>query len=141
MVTTTTEFINAILPNVEVSYDFDEFWCDIDENIINVGMDTDTYGDRLIQQFIFEKFGVKMNPFLIGVLHEIGHFMTYDEELDKDRSILYYMIQINYTVAQLKEYSYMYFSIPAEFEATKWAVNYYLSHKEYCDNFIKEIGL
>ena len=66
--------------------------------------------------------------------------MTYDECLDKDRSILYYMLQLNYDEQRIIEYSEMYFQIPSEFEATKWAVNYYLSHKKFCDNFLKEIG-
>ena len=65
--------------------------------------------------------------------------MTYDEELDKDRSVLYYMLQLSYNVDKLDEFSYMYFSIPSEFEATKWAVNYYLSNKEYCDDFMRQM--
>ena len=139
---TITNFINSIVPEARVIYDFSdssEFWCDTKEWVINVGMHADTYGDELIQRFIIEKFGVKMNPFLIGILHEIGHLMTYDEELDRDRSIQYFMLQLRYDESRLDEYSYMYFSIPSEFEATKWAVEFYLSNKEYCDDFIKEI--
>ena len=130
-----TNFIHSIIPDVKVTYDDDEFYVYIDERIINVGINPDPEGDELIQQFVFDKFGVAMEPFLIGILHEIGHIMTYTEELLEEGDLLYHMIQLNYTPTQFKEYSYMYFSIPSEFAATEWAVNYYVTHQEECDEF------
>ena len=136
-----TQFIHSIMSDVQVIYDDADFWCDIPNKVVNVGENRDTYGDRLIQQFVMDKFGISMHRFLIGCLHELGHIATYDEDLDQERSVLYLMLQLNFEEDKVDEYSYAYFSIPSEYEATKWAVNYYLSHKEYCDNFIKENNL
>ena len=79
--------------------------------------------------------------YVFGILHEVFHIITYDENLDRDRDILYYMLQLDFKEERYEEFTRMYFSIPSEFAATEGAVNYYLSHKELCDNFLKEIEL
>ena len=131
-----TSFIHSIIPDVEVIYEDNEFYVDLEDYTINVGIDPDPQGDELIQDFIFEKFGVAMEPFLIGILHEIGHIMTYDEDMIYEGEMLYHMIRMNYNPKAFKEYSYMYFSIPSELAATTWAVNYYVAHQEECDEFV-----
>ena len=134
-------FVNLIDPDIKVHMSGDEFYCIIDEKLVNVPFASDPEGDRLIYEIILDRFGVAINPYLIGILHECGHIMTFDENLDKDRDILYYMLQLDFKEERYEEYTRMYFSIPSEFAATEWAVNYYLSHKELCDNFLKEIEL
>ena len=76
-----TNFIHSIIPDVEVVYEDDEFCVNVEERILNVGINPDPEGDELIQDFVFEKFGVAMEPFLIGTLHEIGHIITYEDLL------------------------------------------------------------
>ena len=135
------EFVKAIDPEIKVFMSGEDFYCYTDTKEINVPFVSNPEGDRLICDFIYDRFGVVMDPYLVGCLHEVGHLMTYDEQIDKERSIIYYMLQLNFEEEKWEEYSKMYFSIPCEFEATKWAVEYYLSHKEFCDNFVKEISL
>ena len=135
------DFVASINPEVNVIMSDDDFYCCIDEKTVNVPFFSNPEGDRLMFDFIVEKFGVAMDPYLVGILHELGHIATYDEQIDRERSILYFMLQLDYNDARYEEYTKMYFSIPSEFEATKWAVEYYLSHKEFCDNFVKEISL
>ena len=135
------ELVYLIDPEIKVQMSGDEFYCIISEKLINVPFVSNPEGDRLFCEFVYDRFGTVINPYLMGVLHECGHIMTFDKNLDRDRDILYYMLQLDYVDERVEELSYAYFSIPAEFEATKWAVNYYLSYKEYCDNFIKEIEL
>ena len=134
-------FVNLIDPEVKVHMSGDEFYCIIDEKLVNVPFASNPEGDRLIYEFVLDRFGVAINPYLIGILHECGHIVTFDKNLDKDRDILYYMLQLDFKEERYEEYTRMYFSIPSEFAATEWAVNYYLSHKELCDNFLKEIEL
>lgn len=130
-----TNFIHSIVPDVKVIYEDNEFYVDLDERVINVGINPDPQGDELIQEFVFEKFGVAMDSFLIGILHEIGHLMTYDEQRNVEGNFLYLMLQMSYSPYKFKEYSYKYFSIPSEFAATTWAVEYYVAHQEECDEF------
>ncbi len=134
-------FVKEIDDTIRVRVSFEEFYAISCDRLINVSLEGDALGDRLMDNFLQMRFGISINPFLFGMLHEVGHIQTYDEQLDDERAILYYMLQLDFDEERIEEYSYMYFQIPSEFEATSWAVNYYLSHKEQCDNFVKEIGL
>ena len=134
-------FVKMIDPEIKVGLSNDEFYCLIDEKFVNVPFASDEEGDRLICEFVLDKFGVSIHPFLLGLCHEIGHIKTYNEELDDERSVLYYMLQLNFKEENYENYSRMYFSIPSEFAATEWAVKFYLANKEFCDGFIKEIEL
>ena len=133
-----TQFVHKIDSSIQIDFD-DDFCADVVNKIIYVESKEHIEEDRLIQEFVQEKFNVLMDPFLIGILHEVGHIMTYDKQKNDERSILYALLVINYNEKEYEEYSKMYFSIPAEFEATKWAVNYYINHKKLCDNFLKEL--
>ena len=134
-------FVKTIDPEIKVGLSNDECYCLIDEKFVNVPFASDEEGDRLICEFVLDKFGVSIHPFLLGLCHEIGHIKTYNEELDDERSVLYYMLQLNFKEENYEDYSRMYFSIPSEFAATEWAVKFYLANKEFCDGFIKEIEL
>ena len=133
-----TQFVHKIDSSIQIDFD-DDFCADVVNKIVYVESKEHIEEDRLIQEFVQEKFKVLMDPFLIGILHEVGHIMTYDEQKNDERSLLYALLAINYNEKEYEEYSKMYFSIPAEFEATKWAVNYYINHKKLCDNFLKEL--
>lgn len=132
-------FVSLIDPEIKVHMSGDEFYCIIDEKLVNIPFASNPEDDRLFCEFVFDKFGVVVNPYLMGILHEIFHIVTYDENLDKDRDILYFMLQLDFDEERYEEFTRMYFSIPSEFEATKGAVSYYLAHKDYCDNFIKQL--
>lgn len=133
-----TQFVYKIDSSIQIDFD-DDFCADVVNKIIYIESKEHIEEDRLIQEFVQEKFNVLIDPFLIGILHEVGHIMTYDEQKNDERSILYALLAINYNEKEYEEYSKMYFSIPAEFEATKWAVNYYINHKKLCDNFLNEL--
>ena len=135
------EFVQSIDPEIKVHMSGDEFYCIISEKLINVPFVSDSGGDRLFYDFVVDRFGESINPYIMGILHEIFHIITYDENLDRDRDILYYMLQLDLKEERYEEFTRMYFSIPSEFAATEGAVNYYLSHKEQCDNLMKEIEL
>ena len=135
------EFVQSIDPEIKVHMSGDEFYCIISEKLINVPFVSDSEEDRLFHDFVVDRFGESINPYIMGILHEVFHIITYDESLDKDREILYYMLQLDFKRERCEEFTRMYFSIPSEFAATEGAVNYYLSHKEQCDNLMKEIEL
>lgn len=133
---TAKEFVQTIDPTLEVEYET-EFSVDIDDSIIYIGIETDEEGDKLIQEFVEEEFNISMNPFLIGILHEIGHVMTYSEDIYIERLLTYNLLSLNYKEnPDFVAYSKMYFKIPAEYEATKWAVEFYQDNKEFCDEFM-----
>jgi len=132
------KFVHQIDSSIKIDFD-DDFCADVVNKIVYIECKEHLEEDELIQNFVQKNFHVLMNPFLIGVLHEVGHIMTYDEQIDNERSILYALLTIGYDENEYEEYSKMYFSIPAEYEATTWAVNYYLNHIQDCENFLDEL--
>lgn len=135
------EFVHSIDPEIKVHMSGDEFYCIISEKLINVPFVSDSEGDRLFDEFVTNRFSESINPYLMGILHEVFHIITYDESLDRDRDILYYMLQLDFEEKRYEEFTRMYFSIPSEFEATKGAVNYYLTHRKECEDFIKQLEM
>ena len=79
----------------------------------------------------------------MSLLHEIGHIMTYDDDLDDTRDILYGVLKLNYKEGKsdITEYNNMYFKIPMEYDATYWGVQYYRNNKEKCDKLIRMLGV
>ena len=136
----TREFVRSINPEITTIFEGDDFCAWSKEKIINVTFHLGHPFEHVYDTFVYRTFNISIHPFLTGVLHEIGHVMTFDEQLDRERSILYKLLDIDFDIARADDFATMYFNIPSEFEATRWAVNYYLSHKEHCDNFLKEIG-
>ena len=135
----TREFVRSIDPEVTVTFIEEEFYAISTTKIINVTFNPSEY-DGLFDEFVYKYFNIHINPFLMGCLHELGHIMTFDEQLDRERSIIYYLLDVDFEIERWRDFSNMYFAIPSEFEATRWGVNYYLTHKAECDNFLKEIG-
>ena len=135
----TREFVKLIDPKITTTFLEDEFYAKSQSKIINLTFKPNEY-DSLYDDFLIDHFGISMNPFLAGMLHEIGHIMTFDRQLDRERSIIYYLLNLDFDVERFRDFTNMYFAIPSEFEATKWGVGYYLTHKAECDNFLKEIG-
>lgn len=133
------EFVRSIDSEITVTFIEDDFYAISNAKIINLTFVPNEY-DSLYDAFLREHFGLSINPFLIGMLHEIGHIMTFDKQLDRERSILYKLLDIDFDIERFHDFTNMYFAIPSEFEATKWGVGYYLTHKAKCDNFLKEIG-
>lgn len=136
----TRDFVKSIDPEITVTFNEERFYAVCDIKIINITFLSDDMDDDLFDAFVYKHFGVHIHPVLMGCLHECGHLMTFDKNLDHERSIIYYMLQLDFDVERYRDFTNMYFAIPSEFEATRWGVEYYLSHKEQCDNFLKEIG-
>ena len=135
----TREFVRSINPEITTTFTRNDFCAFISQKRINLTFNKDCFDD-MFDDFIQKHFGVSINPFLMGMLHEIGHIMTYNPQLAYERIIIYELLKIDFKFERFHDFTNMYFAIPSEFEATRWGVEYYLSHKERCDNFLKEIG-
>lgn len=132
-------FVNNIDSSIEVIFDEEEFFADIYDNSIAVTFNQDYETDELYSFFICENFGIRPNIFVMSILHEIGHLMTNDDEMLDERDTIYNLLKVNYEVNHnYIDYNRMYFNIPAEYEATAWAVDFYRQHKDMCDAFARE---
>ena len=131
-------FVQQIDSSINIDF-YSDFCVDIQNKIIYIETVEHQKSEELIQNFVFEQFEIQIDPFLIGILHEIGHIITYNKQIDNERSALYSLLAIGYDEEYFEEYSNLYFRIPAEYKATEWAVNYYKQNKELCDNFLNEL--
>ena len=132
------KFVHSIDSTIEVGFNHN-FCADISEYKIYIEDYEHPIEDKLIQNFIKEQFGIIIHPFLIGILHEIGHLMTYEAELDEQRTIMYALLAYIYDETQYEQYSEVYFKIPAELAATTWAVEYYKNNTKHCEHFLDEL--
>lgn len=133
------DFIKSINSDIQVHFSYEDFYCDINKKEVNIPWKERYSAATMVDEFIKNTFGVIVNSFLMGILHEVGHIQTYDKEEIEERDTIYGMLQMMYD-GDAASFNEIYFSIPAEFKATEWGVNYYLSNKNACDNLIQSIG-
>ena len=132
------KFIREIDEDFKLSFG-NAFEVDIPEEEIFVTFNKDEEIDKIFLKFLKKEFNIEMDMFLISLLHEVGHIMTYDDDMNDDRSVVYGLLKVQFDEgkANIEEYNDMYFHIPAEFEATTWGVQYYLENKEKCDKLVR----
>lgn len=105
--------------------------------------------DMWFIDFIEHKFGLVTNyPFILSLLHEIGHLNTYDFIPDEVVSFDYdETIRITNEINALgkldikgrKKLVYDYFNLESEVAATKWAVRYVRKHLEEVEELAKKV--
>ena len=88
-----------------------------------------------------QEFYCEANMNIISLLHEIGHFQTFNIEEWQDRNKRVNELQNLYCENKIDmlELNCKYFNLPNEYKATKWAFEYYKANKSKCENLAKLI--
>lgn len=112
----------------EYSYNF------VDESV-NFKLTENEIEDRWFTEFIKERFNYNVRyPFVMSLLHEIGHHKANDEitdaiqdfcENEKERITAE---MFNADSEYSKKLEWQYFNLPDEIMATQWAVTYAIKH-------------
>lgn len=96
---------------------------------------TVTVEDEWFMEFIAETFGYKAQyPFLMSLLHEVGHHFTIDdieeedEVFSEDEKTRISEEMQTADVERTKALEWEYFNLPDEIAATEWAVAYAVEH-------------
>jgi len=134
------DFVWSIDDFIDVDFNTSEFCVDIENECIFIPLNPREEESKMFMDFIGEEYGeYDMNADVLGILHEIGHIFTYDESLARAREIKVLRLRLDFDAAasNLKEYNFAYFKIPAELNATNWAVEYYRNHRQECDSLAK----
>lgn len=107
---------------------------------------TSAIEDKWFNEFVAERFNYVCDvPFVLSLLHEIGHHKANDEIegaiygfciIEKDR-ISKEMQTAN--ADQSKVLEWQYFNLPDEIMATQWAVNYAKNHPKKIQNMWKRM--
>lgn len=117
--------------------------CEPTENTIYVNNKTDIIDIVTFRDYVKElNSKCKFNTLLLGILHEIGHIYTYEEQNEeeyiKDTELLSLLFkEKKLSAKQLNEF---YVRLPLEANATKWAIDFAMQNKKFCKYYQNKIG-
>lgn len=136
-------FIKEVNPDYNIEFQKYDLECDVYDEIIYVGESYDKRTDKYFENFVnnLEPQCKKINPFLLSLLHEIGHIETYTEEEQDEKDFIYELLKTKYDDEKelnddkMEEYCDKYFNIPLELNATLWGIEYALSHLDIMQKY------
>ena len=136
------DFIKNINPDYRVRYG-NVFEVDIPEEKIFITLNKHKEEDEMVQKFLEKEYGKRYNSFIIGLLHEVGHIETFEEDLDEERDFVYSLLKIDFNNGRsdIEKFNNMYFRIHAEYNATDWDVNYYETHLQECQELARKLNI
>lgn len=117
--------------------------CEPTENTIYVAFKTNNVDKKTFMDYVKEiNSKCKFNDLMLGILHEIGHIYTYEEQdeepYNRDVELLSLLYQNKKIDAE--QMNYFYLRLPLESKATKWAIEFAMLNKNFCKEFQKRIG-
>ena len=117
--------------------------CEPTENTIYVNNKTDIIDIVTFRDYVKElNSKCKFNTLLLGILHEIGHIYTYEEQneedYNRDTKLLSLLFQENKLTEE--QVNYFYLRLPLEANATKWAIDFAMQNKKFCKYYQNKIG-
>lgn len=88
-------------------------------------------------QFINDTYGIDVRPFyfLFSILHEVGHHMTVPDLTEEDLAFEIFARDAVLPLVENEDTNDLYFRLPAEDMANRWALEYILNHTEECWKF------
>ncbi len=122
------DFIHKIVPEMEVKVD-DRLHTGyvVEDNFIIIGKDIkdrQCQFMRNLRKVHGCKFWRKLKVVEWVLLHEIGHYMTWDKLENRTDGIIRQAIMDNAEYFKTNEAYDKYFELPEEWEATEWAIRY-----------------
>lgn len=136
------DFIGAINSDITIAISENKrFECDIPNKIIYLGVKNTNKDElKLYNRWLEQQpFYTKVNKRIISILHEVGHFQTFNkaefEERNTKEELLINMYEND--LIDFEKLNFAYWNLTNELKATKWAIEFYNSNKKYCDNLIK----
>lgn len=130
------DFIAEVNPMIKVYFQSYDLECDVFEEKVYIGRTYDRRTDEYFANFVHElNPQCNFNPFLLSILHEIGHIETWTDEDADDKDVTYAILKMQFdslekTDLVMKEYCDMYFRIPLEQNATQWGIDFAMSHPD-----------
>lgn len=131
-------FIKNIDENINVVFHNGALECDIEEETVYIGNQMADEEDNLFLDFVKElNSKCNYNAFILGILHEVFHIITYDEELDRDRDEQYALLKAAYhfNILDKKSLNKEYFKIPLELNATQCGIDFAMNNQELMDKY------
>ena len=143
----TQIFSKAVGEYISMGLDAD-FWYDCITEEVHFSIIMSERGDRCFKKFFRKQYGIDLKTsvelFVMSVLHEIGHYYTYDDVTDdifnycKDEEE---RIQAELEINDTDEIYSRYFYLPDEIVANDWAAAWYKDHPKKFKKLIDKVQL
>ena len=117
--------------------------CEPTENTIYVNNKTDIIDIVTFRDYVKElNSKCKFNTLLLGILHEIGHIYTYEEQNEEEYKRDTKLLRLLFKEKKLsaKQLNEFYVRLPLEANATKWAIDFAMQNKKFCKYYQNKIG-
>ena len=117
--------------------------CEPAENTIYVNNKTDIIDIVTFRDYVKElNSKCKFNSLLLGILHEIGHIYTYEEQNEEEYRRDTKLLRLLFKEKKLsaKQLNEFYVRLPLEANATKWAIDFAMQNKKFCKYYQNKIG-
>lgn len=117
--------------------------CEPTENTIYVNNKTDIIDIVTFRDYVKElNSKCKFNTLLLGILHEIGHIYTYEEQNEEEYTRDTELLSLLFKEKKLsaKQLNEFYVRLPLESNATKWAIDFAMQNKKFCKYYQNKIG-
>ena len=117
--------------------------CEPTENTIYINNKTDIIDIVTFRDYVKElNSKCKFNTLLLGILHEIGHIYTYEEQNEEDYNRDTKLLSLLFQEKKLsaKQLNEFYVKLPLEANATKWAIDFAMQNKKFCKYYQNKIG-
>lgn len=117
--------------------------CEPTENTIYVNNKTDKVDIKTFNEYVKEiNNKCKFNSLLLGILHEIGHIYTYEEQNEEDYNRDTKLLSLLFKEKKLtdEQVNYFYLRLPLEANATKWAIDFAMQNARFCKYYQNKIG-
>ena len=106
------------------------FECDTDKKIVWLALRDNKQDSTMFKNWYEKYFNETLTDkdlLYISALHEVGHIMTWTQELEDERTKMYNSMKIAhiYQLMSTQKLNEQYFEIPMELIATEWGRNYY----------------
>ena len=108
------------------------FECDTDRKIVWLALKDNRLDSEMFKAWYENKVNngetlTDKDLLYISALHEVGHIMTWTQELEDKRTEMYGLMQVahTYQLMSTQELNEQYFEIPMELIATEWGRAYY----------------
>ena len=136
------KFVKQISPDIKVKFGR-ALECEPTENTIYVSFKSDEIDKKTFMEYVKELDNTcQFNDLVLGILHEIGHIFTYDENDEKPYLQDTELLSLLYKEQMLsaEELNRFYLRLDMESKATKWAIEFAQANKMFVSRFQKQIS-
>ena len=136
------KFVKKISPDIKVKFGR-ALECEPTENTIYVAFKSNKVDSETFMEYVKELDSTcQFNDTVLGILHEIGHIFTYDEEDEEPYLKDTELLSMLYKEQMLsdEELNRFYLRLDMETKATKWALEFAKANQMFVSRFQKQIS-